>query len=216
MRAWLALHEAGVPFEEEVVDIRRPQRFDNLARVARLTPSGTVPALSTPDGMIFDSLAIMEYANDLANGLLLPKDTIQRARARAVTAWQHSGLSQICQAISFESAFYSHKRPLGPDEIAEATRVFRMAETLLGETDGPYLFGRLSLADLSLVPTVVRLTRHGLDLTELPRARAWTAELLARPHVGTWLSEAGTLEPIWFDDYLDPPPCGARPLPTLC
>ena len=34
MRAWLALREAGIAFREEVIDIRRPQRFANLARFA--------------------------------------------------------------------------------------------------------------------------------------------------------------------------------------
>ena len=33
MRAWLALREAGIDFDEEVVDIRRPQRFANLERI---------------------------------------------------------------------------------------------------------------------------------------------------------------------------------------
>ena len=32
-RAWLALREAGLDFEERVVDIRRPQRLGNLAMI---------------------------------------------------------------------------------------------------------------------------------------------------------------------------------------
>src|SRR3546814_14401484 len=44
MRAWLALREAGVVFEEEVVDIRRPQRFANLDRIGAFPPPAMVPA----------------------------------------------------------------------------------------------------------------------------------------------------------------------------
>ncbi len=33
-RAWLALKEQGVDFEERVVEIRKPQRYDNLVRIA--------------------------------------------------------------------------------------------------------------------------------------------------------------------------------------
>jgi glutathione S-transferase len=33
-RAWLALKEAHIPFEEVVVDICKPQRFANLAMIA--------------------------------------------------------------------------------------------------------------------------------------------------------------------------------------
>ena len=42
-RAWLALKEAGVAFEERIVDIRKPQRFDNLARIRAFSPPGAVP-----------------------------------------------------------------------------------------------------------------------------------------------------------------------------
>lgn len=215
MRAWLALREAEIPFDEEIIDIRRPQRFDNLARMARLTPSGTVPALETPGGMIFDSLAIMEYANDLADGRLMPRDQTVRARARSVLAWQHAGLSFICPAISFESAFYSHKRPLTVDEIASGRRFFQVVEDLCAAHGGSGLFGDVSLADLALVPAVVRLTRHRIDLAGLPRAQAWAEALLERPHVRDWMAEADSLDPIWFDDYLSPPPACVNPLPTL-
>src|SRR5690348_10148370 len=39
-RAWLALKEAGVDFEERIVDIRKPQRFENLARIQAFSPPG--------------------------------------------------------------------------------------------------------------------------------------------------------------------------------
>jgi glutathione S-transferase len=82
MRAWLALKEADVEFEERVVDIRRPQRFENLARVGEFSPPAAVPVLVDDGTVIFDSLAIMEYANELGGGRLLPADARQRARAR--------------------------------------------------------------------------------------------------------------------------------------
>ena len=165
MRAWLALREAGVVFEEEVVDIRRPQRFANLDRIGAFSPPAMVPALVVDQTVIFDSVAIMEYANEVADGVLLPEDRAARARARSLMAWQHSGLSGICALISFE---------------------------------------RLSLADLMLVPTVVRLTRHDLDLASWPLSRNWSADLLDRVSVAEWMREADTLPHIWFDDYLVP------------
>src|SRR3546814_11534649 len=80
MRAWLALREAGVVFEEEVVDIRRPQRFANLDRIGAFSPPAMVPALVVDQTVIFDSVAIMEYANEVADGVLLPEDRAARAR----------------------------------------------------------------------------------------------------------------------------------------
>src|SRR5689334_4872936 len=87
LRAWLALREAGVEFEERVVDIRRPQRLANLAKIAEFSPPGAVPVLVDGDTVIFDSLAIMEYANELGGGRLLPSDPKRRAHARSLLAW---------------------------------------------------------------------------------------------------------------------------------
>ena len=70
MRAWLALREARIEFTEEVVDIRRPQRFINLARIGAFSPPAMVPVLVDGNTVIADSLAIMEFANDLAGGAL--------------------------------------------------------------------------------------------------------------------------------------------------
>lgn len=202
MRAWLALKISGYAFEEEIVDIRRPQRFPNLARIAALSPSATVPLLDTGSTVIYDSVAIMEFANDVCDGRLLPADIEVRAHARSLVAWQHAGLSSICQSISFESAFYPVKRALSPSERSECARLFAHYEALLTRYGGPFLFGSLSLADLMHVPTVIRMTSHDLDLTPWPHAARWTRVLRAHPLVEEWMSEAERLPPIWFDEYL--------------
>lgn len=204
MRAWLALREAGIEFREEVVDIRRPQRFANLKRVGRFSPPAMVPVLVSGEAVIFDSLAIMEYANDIAGGVLLPVSAIDKARARSIMAWQHSGLSGICARISFESAFYPLKRSLTDAERAECERLFLFLEQTLQQSGGPFLFKHMSLADLMLVPAVVRLTRHDLDLTSWPRSRSWASELLERTSVAEWMQDADEMPHIWFDDYLVP------------
>jgi glutathione S-transferase len=204
MRAWLALRAAGCDFEEIIVDIRRPQRFVNLGRVQTMSPAGTVPALRVDNRMIFDSLAIMEYANDLAGGRLLPADSLGRAQARSLMAWQHCGLSGICARISFESAFYPYKRSLTEQEQAEAARFFAAIEPILLESGGPFLFGEPGLADYMLAPTAVRLLRHDPITTEWQAARHWMESMLAYPDVREWVAEADREPGIWYDDYLVP------------
>ncbi|QSX76237.1 hypothetical protein HIV01_007025 [Lysobacter arenosi] len=44
LRAWLALREQGIAFEERIVDIRRPQRFENLTRIGQFSPPAAVRA----------------------------------------------------------------------------------------------------------------------------------------------------------------------------
>ncbi|MCX7515161.1 glutathione S-transferase family protein [Frateuria hangzhouensis] len=200
-RAWLALKEAGVSFDEEVVDIRRPQRFANLDRIRAFSPPGAVPVLVDGDAVIFDSLAIMEYASELAGGVLLPGDPRKRAHVRSLVSWQHAGLSGLCPRLSFESAFYPDRRAMTDGEVADASRIFEVWEQELARSGGPWLAGALSLADLAFAPTVVRLHAHAPDLAQWPRAAAWMTRLLARDTVRAWMDEARTLAPVQLDDY---------------
>lgn len=204
MRAWLALRAAGCAFDEKVVDIRRPQRFANLAEIGRVSPPAAVPVLVAGEQIIFDSLAIMEYANDLSGGALLPSDPVLRAQARSILGWQHAGLSGICARISFESSFYPIKRRLTDAEAAECRPLLGLLEARLSESGGPFLFGIVSLADFALTPTVIRLARHRLDLRQWPRAARWRAAILDHPLVREWMEEADALPHIWYDDYLLP------------
>lgn len=202
LRAWLALRAADVRFEEIVVDIRRPQRFANLERMADFSPSATVPALVVGDRVIFDSIAIMEFANDACGGRLLPQDMLARAEARSLMAWQHAGLSGICARISFESAFYPRKRLLTESEQSEAARVFKALESILGRSPGPFLYGAIGLADFMLAPLAIRLYRHDADTGQWPLSAEWMRSIMQNALVGEWLEEADALPHVWYDDYL--------------
>lgn len=203
-RAWLALREGGIEFEEHVVDIRKPQRFDNLKRIGEFSPPAAVPVLVDGDTVVFDSLAIMEYANNLAGGRLLPLEPLSRARARSFLAWQHAGLSGLCPRLSFESAFYPDKRAMSVDERAQSARAYDAFEQQLAGSGGPCLAGELSLADLAMVPTLLRLVSHtpAERLAQWPRVAEWNRRLMARESVREWLSEANTLPPVRLDDYM--------------
>ena len=202
LRAWLALREQGIEFEERVVDIRRPQRVGNLARIQAFSPPGAVPVLVDGDAVIFDSLAIMEYASEIGARPLWPTDPIIRARARSLFAWVHGGLSNLCARLSFESAFYADKRAMTAEEIAESDRLCAVWERTLAESGGPYLFGELSLADLAFVPVVCRIGSHRPILDGWPLSQQWCERLLARASVRQWLDEAEALPVVVLDDYL--------------
>lgn len=200
-RAWLALKEGGIEFDEQVVDIRRPQRYGNLNSIGKFSPSASVPVLVDEGTVIFDSLAIMEYANDLAGGTLLPNEARKKAAARSFMAWQHAGLSGLCPRLSFESAFYAEKREMTFEEQHQSARIHDAWEHQLSESGGPYLFGDLSLADLAFVPAVLRLTTHTPDMERWRAVRAWTNRLLSRKSVKEWLAMAEGEAPVWYATY---------------
>jgi len=201
MRAWLALRAADYDFDEIVVDIRRPQRHRNLAKMREIAPPGCVPILDTGSTIIFDSNAIMEFANDICGGKLLPQSLEERASARSIVAWQHSGLSGICKRISFESSFYPVKRSLSSVEQEQASLLFDHLEQLLKHHEAPFLFGEYSLADMALVPCASRLQSHQVNLTSHSRVAAWIHCLLNQHHVAEWFSEARKLYHVWLQDY---------------
>jgi glutathione S-transferase len=200
-RAWLALREQNIDFEEIIVDIRRPQRWHNLAEIGKFSPPAAVPVLVDDDTVIYDSLAIMEYANELGNGLLLPRDIKARAQARSLVAWQHSTFAKVCACLSFESAFYKEKKQLSANEIASTEWVYSIWETHLTNNNGPYLMGEFSLADIAFVPSVLRLKTHRPVCEQFPNTKKWMERLLDRPHVQEWLRDAYALEPIYCPGY---------------
>jgi glutathione S-transferase len=202
-RAWLALREQDIDFEERVVDIRVPQRFANLAKISEFSDPAAVPVLVDDGVVIYDSLAIMEYASELGTKRLLPIDAKKRAHTRSLVAWQHSGLSGICGELSYESAFYPDRREMTEVEISQSNRLFAVWEKELKHSGGPYLSGELSLADLMFMPTVVRLLAHQAQLSTYPLTRAWTLKMMARASVQEWMQEAAALPPVILDAYYD-------------
>ncbi|RKF13688.1 glutathione S-transferase family protein [Alginatibacterium sediminis] len=200
-RAWLALREQNIEFDEIIVDIRRPQRWKNLSEIGQFSPPAAVPVLLDGESVIYDSSAIMEYANELGAGELLPKDLVLRAQARSFVAWQHSTFSRVCPCLSFESAFYKEKKQLTANEIKTANWVYSIWEAHLTKSTGAYLFGDFSLADIALVPSVLRLKSHCPVSKEFPLTRRWVQQLLQREYVQEWLNQAYALDPIYCEGY---------------
>ncbi|KZN63144.1 glutathione S-transferase family protein [Pseudoalteromonas luteoviolacea] len=204
-RAWLALKEQDIPFKEIIVDIRRPQRWSNLAEIGNFSPAAAIPVLDDNGFIIFDSNAIMEYASELGTNALLPEDIKARAKARSLVAWQHSTFGRICPCLFFESAFYPEKKALSDAEVTAIENVYSIWEDSITLFKGKYLVGNYSLADIMFVPSVVRFTSHYQPDERWPNVQNWTKILLSRPFVKEWLDEASQLEPIYLPGYRNDP-----------
>jgi glutathione S-transferase len=193
LRAWLALREKGVAFEERVVDLRAPDHAPDLATIS---PARTVPALHDGDLVVYDSLAIMEYAEEAFPGpALMPRDPRERARVRSLLAWMHAGFAEMRRGMPFEGTFHAHPVAAPDAALRDAARAAEAWERELTRSDGPYLLGALSLADLTFVPVIRRLRAHGFPLARYPRAAVWATELMGRESVREWMREAEALTP---------------------
>ena len=160
LRGWLALRHAGIDFDEQLVLLDQP---DTQAKILAFTPSGRVPALKDGGLLIWDSLAICEYAAE-KNPEMWPADTKARAVARAVSAEMHSGFQALRQALPMNLRATGRKVELTPAVLADIDRIEHIwadCRARFGE-GGPWLFGRRSLADAMYAPVATRFVTYGI------------------------------------------------------
>lgn len=182
-RAVIALKEKGVPFERIDIDLaNKPGWF------LKLSPLGKVPVLvvTTDKGEValFESNVICEYIEETQSGTKLhPSDPLKRAEHRA---WMEFGSAILGDLWGLETttdaAIFESKRQA-------LTAKFTRLEAALGT--GPFFAGNaFSLVDAVFAP-IFRyfdlfddLTDHGI-FRDVPKVRAWRAELAKRPSVRT-------------------------------
>jgi maleylpyruvate isomerase len=81
-RVRIALALKGQQWQEELVDLLKGEQF--AGAIAQHNPHHTVPVLIDGDKTLFQSLAILEYLEEVyPQPALLPKDPYDRARIRA-------------------------------------------------------------------------------------------------------------------------------------
>jgi maleylacetoacetate isomerase len=145
--------------------------------------------LVTPDGLLTQSLAIIDWLEETQQGpSLYPKDTFTRAQCRAfahVIATDISPLQNLSPRQKLGAEF-------GADEARQAqwsrdwiVGGFQALEAQLIQQNRPhtgqFLFAESpTLADICLVPQMNNARRFGVDLTPFPSLVA--ADALARAH----------------------------------
>jgi len=195
MRPWVALKQAGIPFEEVMV------RFDSFdagsafkATVLPLNPNGRVPVLVDDGFPVWDSLAICEYAAEqFPDRQLWPHDARQRARARSVVAEMHSGFTALRShcPMNIEAHLPDIGRLVWRDQAgvrADVARLVAMWTDLLQASGGPMLFGGFSIADAFFAPVCMRLHTYALPVPA-PVA-AYVERVRALPAVQAWITDA--------------------------
>lgn len=186
LRPYMALKQGQIEFESRTIFL---DRADSKARIAAVSPTGRVPVLHDGDLVIPDSLAICEYAAELAPSLW-PTHRADRARARAVACEMHSGFAALRTHMSMDilSEDLAGKGHV-PEALADAARVMDIWRQCLSH-GGPFLFGEFSVADAMFAPVTTRFTTYGVDMDDV--CRAYCARIQALPAFQQWKHEAIT------------------------
>jgi glutathione S-transferase len=194
LRPWLALRMAGLEFDEERIALYEPVTSE---ATLHHSPTGKVPVLHRGDVTVFESLAICEYAAELApRAQLWPADATARAHARSISAEMHAGFSALRSALPM-NARVEGGRPASAlsaeveAEIARVTAIWDDCRTQFG-SGGDFLFGAFTIADAMYAPVVSRFRTYSLRLP--PRAQAYAEAVWALAPLREWVA-AGAAEP---------------------
>lgn len=193
MRPWLALHWGAIAFEERVIPLGAVgYGKSKIPEILAVSPSGRVPALHVDDDVIWDSLAICEWAAERVPSLW-PKEPSTRAVARSVASEMHAGFAALRGAASMNLRRRTPARDWAEDVRADIARIedlWRTCRARFG-ADGPWLFGARSIVDAMFAPVCTRFRTYAIDVG--PEAAAYCATVFADPAFRAW-DEAAAAE----------------------
>jgi maleylacetoacetate isomerase len=180
-RLRIAFGYKGVEYESREVDDLDTPEF------RKMNPAGHVPVLEVDEQYIAESLAILEYLEEVhPEKPLLPQDPFQRAKVREICELIASGIQPLQHPLV--AARYSDD----PKKQAEWTsyyinKGFRALEQILEKTSRDKIHcvrGSLTLADCCLVPQVYNaIERFNVDVTPYPTIMKIYTELMKLPFV---------------------------------
>jgi glutathione S-transferase len=186
LRPWLLLKHVGLEFAERVIPLDTPE----FARdIVATSPTRRVPVLRHGSLLVWDSLAICEYACELT-GRGWPEAREARAIARAACAEMHSGFSVLRSQWPMNARAIGRRTAPSPERLAEIARLENLwaeCRTRFG-SGGPWLFGEFSVADAMYAPVILRLRTYGATVRDA--TAAYMATVLADAHMLEWLAAA--------------------------
>lgn len=188
LRPWLAFKVAGIEFEETLLPFAHSDGLHKLAE--RLAIPAQVPVLLDDEHVIWDSLAIMEYAAEqYPERSLWPQDKWLRTLARSAAAEMHSGFTTLrsecpmnCREQKVKNVTPEIQKDL--DRLAVVWAHFAAAD----KPNGDFLCGTFSIVDAMYAPVMWRICGYGLEVSE--HFSRWATAMKALPAMQEWLIAA--------------------------
>jgi glutathione S-transferase len=161
---YVALREKGLEFSTAIAVVR--SGVTPAIRQHALT--GLEPALQHGDFWVAESLAIIEYLEDVfappAWPRLWPADVRERARARQLMSWLRTELTELRRERTSTYLFYPPRTPLpplGPDATRQAATLLNIVERLRPSAEGALFASGWCIADVDVTFALMRLIRSG-------------------------------------------------------
>ncbi|TCI03401.1 maleylacetoacetate isomerase [Corallincola luteus] len=173
-RVRIALALKGLSYRTEPVHLVKHGGEQHSQQYTALNASGLVPTLGTPDGVLRQSLAIMEYLEERHPApALLPCQPLKRAQSRALA------LDICCETHPLNNLRVQQylTKNLGINDTEKHRwmthwmhKGFVPIEQQLAETGGVFAVGDTpTFADICLIPQVYNAKRFNIGMERFPR-----------------------------------------------
>ena len=191
LRGFLLCKLSGLDFTTKVLPIDDP---NSRAELLLLSPSFLVPRLEHDGAKVWDTWAIAEYlAETHPDAGMFPKDKIKRAKCRSVSGEMHNGFFNMRSALpmNVKARYPNFKSWAGAR--ADIARVRAIWQDCLGDSGGPYLFGKHpTVADAMYAPVCTRFLTYNVELDNV--SAAYCKTIIKWPALVEWV-EAAKAEP---------------------
>jgi maleylacetoacetate isomerase len=174
-RVRIALNHKGLKYEPAVVGLPQGEHLETGYK--SVNSQGLVPALEDAGHVLTQSLAIIEYLDEVHSGpKLLPPDPLDRAYVRALSqiiACEIHPLNNLRTLKYIRSSYKLDEEGVNTWYRHWIAEGFRMLEAFLDENrkHGKYCFrDQVTMADCCLVPQVFNAQRYHCDLKSYPTA----------------------------------------------
>jgi maleylpyruvate isomerase len=187
-RARIALNLKGIKPELRFVHLLKDGGQQHTAEYKTLNPMELIPALVHDGQLITQSLAIMEYLDEIVpEPPLLPKDALGRARVReiaCVIACDIHPVNNLRLNQYLKREFHSSDEQQANWQRHWITLGFEALEKMLSlsKNTGAFCYGDTpTVADICLIPQIFNARRVNLEIEQYPTLSRIFARAMQHP-----------------------------------
>jgi len=186
-RVRIALNLKGIDYTSMPVDLLRDGGDQQQPAYRAVNPQGLVPALNAGGEVLAQSVAILEYLEEVhPKPALLPAASTSRAVVRSIVQSVACDIHPLCNLRVLKylgeqlkqdkdqiDAWYRHWIAAGLGPLEALVTEYGSAGFCVGQT--------VTLADVCLIPQLYNAHRFGCDTSPYPRLTAIEQHLLSLP-----------------------------------